>query len=107
MNRPIAIAAALAAFAAPLAASAADHDRGNTPCFFVTQWRGWKSPDPDTLYLGVNNRDVYKVTLSAPSNQLSWPEHAPRLDQSRLAAASARRSISISRSPTPTASPRR
>ena len=74
MKKLLAVTAAIAAFAAPLVATAADRDGGKTPCFFVTQWRGWKSPAPDTLYLGVNNHDVYKVTLSAPSNQLSWPD---------------------------------
>ena len=73
MKRSLAVAAAIAAFAAPLAASAADRDSAKAPCFFVTQWQGWKSPAPDTIYLGVNNHDVYKVTLSTPSNQLSWP----------------------------------
>jgi len=43
-------------------------------CFFITQWRGWKSPSPDVIYLGVNLHDVYKVTLSTPSNQLQWPD---------------------------------
>ena len=44
-----------------------------TPCFFRTQWKGWKSPDPSTLYLGVNLRDVYEVKLSVPSSLLSSP----------------------------------
>ncbi len=62
---------------------AANRDDPNTPCFFVTQWRGWKSPAPDTLYLGINNRDIYEVKLSGGgSSQLSWPEmHLVSIDR--------------------------
>ncbi|HZZ35197.1 MAG TPA: hypothetical protein VFE03_05695 [Caulobacteraceae bacterium] len=42
-------------------------------CFFVTQWQGWKAPTPDTLYLGVGMRDVYKVELSGASPMLQSP----------------------------------
>lgn len=54
--------------AAAADAPAAKPDRA--PCFFVTQWQGWKSPSPDIIYLKVNNRDVYQVDLSAGSYQL-------------------------------------
>ena len=47
-------------------------DNPRTPCFYITQWEGWKAPDPNTLYLGVNMHDVYKVDLSAGSPQLMW-----------------------------------
>jgi hypothetical protein len=43
-------------------------------CFFVNQWRGWKSPTPDVIYLAVNLHDVYKVQLSTPSPELQWPD---------------------------------
>ena len=55
-----AIAAASLAAMAP-AAQAADAKERN--CFSVTDWRGWSSPSSDTLYLRVNNRDVYRVGL--------------------------------------------
>ncbi len=45
-----------------------------TPCFFITQWQGWKAPDANTIYLGVNMHDVYRVDLSAGSPQLLWPD---------------------------------
>ena len=62
---------------------AATRDDPNTPCFFVTQWQGWKSPNPDTLYLGVNNHDIYEVKLSGGgSNQLNWPDmHLVSIDR--------------------------
>ena len=59
------------AVAASPGAAASDHPRS---CFFVNQWRGWKSPKPDVLYLGVNLHDVYKVQLSSDESQLSWPD---------------------------------
>jgi hypothetical protein len=69
----VAIGASLLGAAAP-ALAAARSDPG-APCFFVTQWRGWKSPAPDTLYLGVNNHDIYEVKLSGGgSSQLGWPD---------------------------------
>jgi hypothetical protein len=46
----------------------------HTPCFFISQWRGWKAPDDHTLYLGVNFHDVYKVDLSAGSTLLQDPD---------------------------------
>lgn len=49
-------------------------DNARTPCFYITQWQGWKAPDPNTLYLGVNLHDVYRADLSAGSPQLLWPD---------------------------------
>ena len=42
-------------------------------CFYLSDWRGWSAPDKDTLYMKVNNRDVYRVDLSFGTNQLTWP----------------------------------
>src|ERR1017187_53618 len=67
------IAAGLAALSAasagaPSPPAASDHPQN---CFYVTQWRGWKAPSPDVLYLGVNQHDVYKVELSV-GPAVSW-----------------------------------
>jgi hypothetical protein len=61
------IAAGLAALSAAPAAAASPPASSDHPqsCFYVTQWRGWKAPSPDVLYLGVNQHDVYKVELAA------------------------------------------
>ena len=64
------VAAAL--LAGPALAASAKPDQ--TPCFFVTQWQGWKSPSPDVIYLGVNLHDVYRVDLSAGSPLLQAPD---------------------------------
>lgn len=70
-----AVAATGAVMLSAAPAPAATRDDPHSPCFFVTQWRGWKSPAPDTLYLGVNNHDIYEVKLAGGgSNQLSWPQ---------------------------------
>ena len=45
-----------------------------TPCFYITQWSGWKSPSPNVIYLGVNQHDVYRVDLSAGSPLLQYPD---------------------------------
>jgi hypothetical protein len=70
-----AAAAGAVVFCAAAPVLAATRGEPSSPCFFVTQWRGWKSPNPDTLYLGVNNHDIYEVKLSGGgSTQLSWPD---------------------------------
>jgi hypothetical protein len=55
-------------------AAAADSKGDRAPCFFVTQWNGWKSPSENIIYLGVNLHDVYRVDLSAGSSLLLWPD---------------------------------
>jgi hypothetical protein len=79
----LAAATAVILLGAAAPALAATKDNPSTPCFFVTQWRGWKSPNPDTLYLGVNNHDIYEVKLSGGgSSQLSWPDmHLVSIDR--------------------------
>lgn len=72
-----ALAMAASVAAGTLAAGgvlAKDVKSDRTPCFFVTQWQGWKSPSPKVLYLGVNLHDVYRVDLSAGSSLLDWPD---------------------------------
>ena len=64
------LAATLALGAAAPALAAAD----SHPCFFISQWRGWKAPSNDVLYIGVNLHDVYKVQLSSGSPELQWPD---------------------------------
>ncbi|HEX4184161.1 MAG TPA: DUF6491 family protein [Caulobacteraceae bacterium] len=70
----IALAAASAATAGDANSAAAKPTDRTHNCFFVSQWRGWKAPEPDVLYLGVNLKDVYKVQLSAKSPELMWPD---------------------------------
>jgi hypothetical protein len=43
------------------------------PCFFITQWQGWKAPTPDEILIKVNNHDIYRVDLSAGSSMLQAP----------------------------------
>jgi hypothetical protein len=43
------------------------------PCFFINQWQGWKAAGPNVIYLRVNLRDIYRVELSAGSQELTWP----------------------------------
>jgi hypothetical protein len=72
------IAAGVISSAAPaLSAEPAGAAASTGPrCFFINQWKGWKSPSPDVLYLGVTPNAVYKVTLSVGSPSLGSPvEH--------------------------------
>ncbi len=65
-------AAALVAFAGVAAAEPVAPSPEHN-CFYITEWKGWKAPDANTLYLRVNLHDIYKVGLSAGSEQLKWP----------------------------------
>jgi hypothetical protein len=46
----------------------------HTPCFFLSQWQGWKAPNDHTLYLAVNFHDVYQVDLAGGSSRLQEPD---------------------------------
>ena len=74
MNRLIEglVAGAAVALVATGAIAAPNHEP-RTPCFFITQWQGWKSPSPKVLYLGVNMHDVYRVDLAAEASMLNDP----------------------------------
>jgi hypothetical protein len=76
IRRPLtgASLAVAALVAVTTSAVAAPDKTPHTPCFFITQWNGWKSPSPNVIYLGVNMHDVYRVDLAAGSDQLSWPD---------------------------------
>ncbi len=75
LGRTVASALATALLSIPAgAALAASETPARTPCFFVTQWGGWKSPSPKVIYLGVNMHDVYRLDLAAESSQLQWPD---------------------------------
>jgi hypothetical protein len=67
----IAAAAASPAAAAPRGSHAGSD---SAPCFFISEWQGWKSPNPHTLYLGVNFHQVYEVQLSGDSDLLQDPD---------------------------------
>jgi len=49
-------------------------DNPEIPCFHITEWQGWKAPDRNTLYLGVNGHDVDQVDLKVSPPGLMWPD---------------------------------
>jgi len=63
----------LAALGLAALPAAARPDKASSPCFFITEWQGWKADGPDTIYLRVNLRDIYRADLSAGSQELTWP----------------------------------
>lgn len=78
-NTPLAALLGVAAVAAA-GTSAAGPPKGypnggdNAPCFLINQWQGWKAPNEHTLYLGVNFKQVYEVTLSGNYRLLHDPD---------------------------------
>jgi hypothetical protein len=65
----LATAAAFALSVAPVQAATASH----SSCFLATNWAGWKSPDPNTIYVRVDVGRVYRFDLAHPSNDLDDP----------------------------------
>lgn len=70
------------AFAAPSLAqapSAATPPSARTlpakDCFNSRDWRGWKSPSPDTLYIRVGLKDVYRIDLRGGGRALDAPNN--------------------------------
>lgn len=71
--RPI-LSVALAAGALCLGAAPALADSTNhQACFLSSNWSGWKSPDPNTIYLRVDVNRIFRVELAHPSYSLSDP----------------------------------
>lgn len=63
------------AFAAAPAQAGSERSLSGRDCFQSTDWQGWSSPSPTVLYLRVRIKDVYRLDLSAGSNQLQWPSN--------------------------------
>jgi len=70
--RSLLAAGALALSAIAFTASPSAAATSNS-CFFANQWEGWKADGPNVLYLRVNLHDIYRVELSAGSQELTWP----------------------------------
>jgi hypothetical protein len=73
LSRWVAAAGATLALASSGFAQASDATQARTSCFLSTEWRGWKSPSPNVIYLRVNVNDVYRLDLSSGSSQLLAP----------------------------------
>lgn len=75
MSVRLAFAAALAASVVGLGATPALADSANhNSCFLSSNWSGWKSPDPNTIYLRIDVGHIYRLDLAHPSDQLNDPD---------------------------------
>jgi chaperone required for assembly of F1-ATPase len=74
-----AMAVCLGAAGATAANAAADATAKSRSCFSTTQWQGWNSPSSDTLYLKMNNRDVFRVGLVGKADGRSLKTPGSRL----------------------------
>ncbi len=70
----LALAFVLVAGSALSGAAFAEDAAPTHQCFYSNQWRGWKAPKEDVLYIGVRQHDVYRVDLSSGSTLLRWPD---------------------------------
>jgi hypothetical protein len=48
--------------------------RATDNCFLANDWEGWKSPNPNVIYVRVGVSRIYEFDLSAGSNQLQEPD---------------------------------
>ncbi len=60
----------LSAIALPAAAATPAGSLPAKSCFRASDWKTWRSPSPDVLYLRVRQKDVYRVDLAAGSGRL-------------------------------------
>jgi hypothetical protein len=42
-------------------------------CFPLMQWRGWKAPNPEMIYIKVGNSKVYEIDLAEHNSFLRAP----------------------------------
>jgi hypothetical protein len=58
--------------AAPAFAATPDKTPDSTAnCFRSDQWQDWRSPDANTIYVRVHQRDVWRIDLSGGSSMLT------------------------------------
>jgi hypothetical protein len=62
-------ASALCLGGSPALAASPNHQS----CFLSSDWNGWKSPDPKTIYLRVGVNRIFRLDLANPSYSLSDP----------------------------------
>lgn len=67
----LALAGSLGLASQALSATPAPH---GDSCFLATDWEGWKSPNPDVIYVRVGVSRIFEFDLSAGSNQLQEPD---------------------------------
>ncbi|HLY80145.1 MAG TPA: hypothetical protein VKQ70_12260 [Caulobacteraceae bacterium] len=77
MSKRLSALSACLAFAGTL--GFASHALSATPartdsCFMANDWEGWKSPNPNVIYVRVGVSRIYEFDLSAGSNQLQEPD---------------------------------
>jgi Family of unknown function (DUF6491) len=39
-------------------------------CFRISEWNGWRSPDPKTLYIRVGSQTIWKIGLASECSML-------------------------------------
>ena len=67
--------------AASADAPAAPH---HDSCFLSRDWEGWKSPNPNVIYVRVGVSRIYQLDLAAGSNQLQTERERSILAFARL-----------------------
>ncbi len=55
-------------------AQAQDAPPPKNQCFFITDFRSWKAPDPKTIYISTNTGRYYRLDLSGKCPALMWPD---------------------------------
>jgi hypothetical protein len=73
VTRTLTLAAALAAFAPPIAPAAVAAPTSPDQCFYSRDWRGWRAADETTLYARVRLNDIYRIEFKHGCSGLRAP----------------------------------
>lgn len=66
-------ASALAQPAAPTSPAPSAQAVQPQQCFRISDWNGWRAPDPKTLYIRVGSRNIWKIGLASECSMLRSP----------------------------------
>ena len=42
-------------------------------CFAITQWEGWRAPDPHTMFIRVGINRFFRIDMASRCEALTWP----------------------------------
>jgi hypothetical protein len=49
-------------------------DKRPSQCFESHDWQGWKAPNAKTMYINVQNHNVYRIDFSGSCPELLYPD---------------------------------
>lgn len=72
-TKALLVAAGVAFVIAPVAAPAQSPPPNQRSCFVITQFEGWRAPDPHTMYIRVGINRFFRIGMASACPALTWP----------------------------------